>query len=321
MINIGLIGAGKHSLANHAPALAQLAREHVEEIILTAVCDLDIERAEAARVKFGFQHSCGTVSALAKFPLNAILIILPTSATMPVMRQLMPLKIPLLIEKPIGETASDARGVTAAASTAQAPIMVSMNRRFDPGARLAAAWIKEHGPLRAVRGSMLRAWRTEPEFVWATGIHLIDLLWSLAGPLVPAEGAARRITAAGGSGIVACLTGAGGTVATAEIFPCAGRIQECLQLIGDEYCIDCYLGSVGPWRVELYRKDRLERTETMPPDQPAYIRNGAYNETAEFINSLLEQRPLSGPSPADVLPATELAFRLHAIATDKQEIL
>lgn len=320
MLNIGLIGAGRHSTANHAPALARLAREHAGEIVLTVVCDLDKDRAETARSKFGFQHSCGTVSALEKFPLDAALIILPATAILTVMHQLLPRKIPLLIEKPIGVTVCGARELVAAASAARAPIMVSMNRRFDPGVRLAAAWRQEHGPLRSVCGSMLRARRTEPEFVWATGIHLVDLLWSLAGPLVLAEGAARRVPIAEGSGVAACLTGAGDAVVTAELVPCAGRVQECLRLIGDEYCIDCCTGSVHPWRVELYKADRLERVEAMPPDQPKHICNGTYDETAAFLNALLEQRPLPGPSPADVLPAAELAFRLHAIASGEPEV-
>lgn len=315
MVNIGLIGAGAHSVAYHAPALERLAREHAGKITLTVVCDLDKDRAEAARAKFGFQHSCDTVSALEKLPLDAALIIVPAKAILTVMRQLLPRKVPLLIEKPIGVTAGGARELVAEVSADRAPIMVSMNRRFDPGVRLAAAWRQEHGPLRSVYGSMLRTRRTESDFVWSTGIHLVDLLWSLAGPLVLADGAARRVPTAGGSGVAACLTGVGGAAVTAELVPCAGRVQECLQLIGDEYCIDCCTGSVQPWRVELHKADRLERMEAMPPDQPEYIRNGTYDETAAFVSAAREQRPLPGPSPADVLPAAELAFRLHAIAT------
>ncbi|MBU0716296.1 MAG: Gfo/Idh/MocA family oxidoreductase [Verrucomicrobia bacterium] len=314
MLNIGLIGAGAHSVAYHAPALARLAREHAGEITLMAVCDLDKDCAETACAKFGFQHSCRTVAALEKLPLDAALIIVPATAILTVMRQLLPRKIPLLIEKPIGVTVRGARELVAAASASRVPIMVSMNRRFDPGVRLAAAWRQEQGPLRSICGSMLRTKRTEPEFVWSTGIHLVDLLWSLAGPLVLAENAARRVPIVGGSGVSACLTGAGGAVVMVELVPCAGRVQECLQLIGDEYCINCCTGSVHPWRVELYKADRLERMEAMPPDQPEYIRNGTYDETAAFVNALRAQCPLPAPSPADVLPGVELADRLHQVA-------
>ena len=54
-IRLALIGAGSHCRGNHAPAMAQYAREHPDRLELVAVCDLQREKAEAFAETFGFR--------------------------------------------------------------------------------------------------------------------------------------------------------------------------------------------------------------------------------------------------------------------------
>src|SRR5690606_38933294 len=46
-IRIGLVGAGKHAYRNLLPAL------HYLPVTLTAICDLDLERAQSAAREYG----------------------------------------------------------------------------------------------------------------------------------------------------------------------------------------------------------------------------------------------------------------------------
>ncbi len=316
MVHVALIGAGGHSSLFHQPALARVARERPDQVALVAVCDRRPERAEAARVRYGFQHACGEVSELfARWRIDAVVAVVPVPAIVELTLELLPRGIPLLIEKPLGVGLEQTRTLAAAVRAAGARVQVSLNRRFDPGVRRAMARVRETGPLRFVRGFMLRPNRREPEFIWSTGIHLIDLLRHAAGPLTLGEGQARRIGMPAAPGVTAALTGAGGLPVTLDLIPCAGRRLEGLQLIGEGFQADVHTGTGHPWRVEWTRVgSACQVVESSPGDEPEFVGNGAYHEAAEFLDAVAAGRPLPAPSPDDVLPGAELADRLQAVA-------
>jgi myo-inositol 2-dehydrogenase / D-chiro-inositol 1-dehydrogenase len=54
MIRLGLIGCGAHSESGHAIPFARYKAAHPDEILLAAVCDLQIERAREFVRKYGF---------------------------------------------------------------------------------------------------------------------------------------------------------------------------------------------------------------------------------------------------------------------------
>lgn len=47
MIRVGILGAGRHSTAAHGPALKILQSRRPDQIKLSAVCDLNLARAES----------------------------------------------------------------------------------------------------------------------------------------------------------------------------------------------------------------------------------------------------------------------------------
>ena len=57
VMRILVIGAGPASVAMHLPVLARLQARG--DMTLAAVCDLQRERAAAARQQFGFQEDTG----------------------------------------------------------------------------------------------------------------------------------------------------------------------------------------------------------------------------------------------------------------------
>ena len=112
-------------------------------------------------------------------------------------RELIPLGVPLLVEKPPGTSAAEARELARLAATHATPVMVALNRRFYSVLRRA---------LDAVGGreALTRAsveWSEDPEkmaraghpaevlarLVFANSLHGLDLLTWLAGPLADAS--------------------------------------------------------------------------------------------------------------------------------------
>jgi predicted dehydrogenase len=310
MIRVALIGAGDHSRTHHAPALADFQRSHPGAIRI-AVCDRDEARAREAQRQFDFEeHFTDADDLRARFQPDAALLITPVPITLSMVRKFLPDAIPLLIEKPLGVNIEEARLLAEAVMEAAVPAMVSLNRRFDPGFAIARKWLAEQGPLRVVHGNMLRVRRAEPQFVWSTGIHLLDLLCVVGRPMKPLTtvGSVR----ASGADIwrLARLDAAEGPAVSIQIMPNCGKMEESLRLAGDAYCADLWTGTSHPWRVQCYLEGELVLDEQAPADQPLHIRSGSSSETEGFLQAVLGGAPLPGPTVADALASSQVAAAL-----------
>lgn len=316
MMNVVVIGAGPHCTTQHAPALVHFRERHPDKINLSAICDLNADRAERAREAFGFEKSFTSVGEmLAQVEVHAVVAVLPHTGTLSMLEEFMRRGIPLVMEKPLGANLAEARSIAQAVERHNAHVMVSLNRRFDPGLLIATDWLKSRGPIRYLVGSMLRVKRTEPDFIWGTGIHLLDAMVSVAGPLKLAHDAATALKRPGGFGCIASLSGEDGLVAVAEILPVSGREEERLRIVGDDYCVDVWTGSAQLWSVRGYQGGELALENSGTPDESLDLQNGTFNETEALLLAALEGRPLSAPSVMDALHATELAAQLQDHST------
>jgi predicted dehydrogenase len=184
-LRIAVIGAGNHFSLHHGNVLKLYAAAHPGELDLSAVCDLDAGKAGEYAKQFGFARTYTDYRTMLEDErLDAIVALTPVHATAAVATDLLPRGIPLLIEKPTGESAADTRRLLAMARKRGAPHMVSFNRRSIPAIVRAREWLAQQGPRRAPRlvvGRMLRPDRTDLEFVTETAIHLIDTVPSFTG--------------------------------------------------------------------------------------------------------------------------------------------
>lgn len=306
MISVALVGAGNHSRGCHMPALRRYADAHAGAVRLAAVVDIDRAKAERARADFGFERAFGSIEDLdAAGPVDAFILVMPVPLIVPVAMRLLDRGIPMLVEKPLGRDLSESESLAAAVETRKAPVMVSMNRRFQPCVRIVSEWLSRQGPVRYVRGTMLRYRRTEADFPWSTGIHVLDLMCSLVGPLEAGEGSVMR--AGADSGWCVPLRGPHGCAGWVEILPRSGRAEETVRMTGDDWCADLSIDCVQPWRVETLRCGKLDISRCADPQEPLDVRNGSYGETCAFLGAVRSGTALPGPSPADVLPASRLA--------------
>jgi predicted dehydrogenase len=182
---IAVIGAGSHSALHHGSALRSYAALHPGEIELTAVCDLDEARAKEYAARFGFSRTYADFRAMiGRERPDGLVAITPMTHTAAIVEELLGFGIPLVIEKPPGESSADTQRLLEAAEKHGTPHLVSFNRRFIPAMVRAREWIDAGGAAKAPRlvvARMLRHARRELGFPVETGIHLVDTVISLLG--------------------------------------------------------------------------------------------------------------------------------------------
>jgi predicted dehydrogenase len=178
-LRIAHVGAGEWSRHAHGPTLRRLAQQSV--ISLELICDLQIEHARQFRDLFEYRLASDNINeSLDQVRPDAIVCSVQPSATAELVRSLLPLGIPLFIEKPPGVSLVEASSLAAASVAAGAFAFVAFNRRFMPSIMRLKEWSISH-PIRFARAEMLRTNRLEPDFAINTGIHSLDTIRFLMG--------------------------------------------------------------------------------------------------------------------------------------------
>lgn len=176
---IAHVGAGAWSGYAHGPALQRLAQQSI--VSLELICDLQIERAHAFRDEFHYRLASDNIhEMLGEARPDAIVCTVQPTATAELAKSLLPLRIPLFIEKPPGVSLAEASSLASASIAAGAFTFVAFNRRAIPSIVQLREWAMRH-PVRFARVEMLRTNRLEPEFVTGTGIHVFDAIRFLMG--------------------------------------------------------------------------------------------------------------------------------------------
>ncbi|NLG49979.1 MAG: Gfo/Idh/MocA family oxidoreductase [Chloroflexi bacterium] len=312
MLKIVVLGAGSHSQANHLPALARYHSLHPDQVELAALCDLRGDLAVAMAGKYGFARAYTDLDEMLRQEQpDGCIAVTPVSATLDLASRIIGAGVPLLMEKPLGANIAQAREIINMVGVSGARVMVSMNRRFSPALRAARACAGERH-IVYLRASIQRHHRAEPTFLWETAIHPLDAMRSVAGDVAEFSAEVRHVGAA--AWYVAQLAFETGTLGILEVLPTTGGLVETYDLFGDNYRASAQVVENAPVRVRCWEGDRLALDEEPARDEPAFVRNGAYDETVEFITALRENRQ-PHPSPAEVLQSVEL---LHAIAQNCQ---
>jgi len=305
-----LIGAGSHSRSQHAPALARLAQERPGMVTLAAVCDLNRERAEATAQQFGFARACTDMHAMmAQAAPDGCVVVMPIERIVPVARELLRYRVPLLVEKPPGRTAAECAALHEAAVAAGVPVQVSVNRRFQPYLARALAWARAQGPLHLVSAFMLRSRRRERNFITDTAIHVIDALRHIGGEVTALRLRGGRGQEHGQVWFAATLEFASGLAGILLVHPDCGVVAERYLLHGESFTAEVQLGPLCPYELRCCRDNRDEVRESLPADAPALQASGVYEETCAFVEAIRAGRP-PRPSLDEVAPSLALAEQI-----------
>ncbi len=299
-LKLMVLGAGPHGRGFHMPALARYRRMKPGRIASVLVCDLNPGRAVSAARAHGFEETASDLDAvLDDWRPDAAMVLTPVRATLPVSRQVIEAGIAALVEKPPGATVAEAEELFALSLRAAAPVMVSMNRRFDPVLQSAMNRMEGRTPAY-LRVTFARENRTEDNFLTGTALHGIDALRMLGGDIVEESLRWRVATFRFVSGAVGCF----------EILPACGANAERYEISGN--------GFHGVAKTCFYDDGELRWTESgSRPEleihrapRPAWELDGTMAETVEFIDAVVAENRAPRPSPADVIQSVHIAHRL-----------
>jgi len=181
------IGAGGIVRDAHLPAYKKAGFQVV------AITDLDRRKAEVVAKDFGIPKVLEGIEEAAKYAQgNAVFdIAVPAPALLQVLRQL-PDRAAVLLQKPMGETLSEARSILEMCRTKQFTAAVNFQLRFAPN-MLAARRLGESGALGKVHDMEVKVSVMTPWHLWDFlqkaprieilyhSIHYVDLVRSWFG--------------------------------------------------------------------------------------------------------------------------------------------
>lgn len=176
---IVLIGAGKWMRSHHLPVVRRLEDQGILEIagIWNRTKRTAVELAEEYQVSRVYD-SLNEVTDDAS--LDGAVVCVSREAVYGVVARMRNRALPLLVEKPPGNSSEEGRRL---AELIGDRAIVGFNRRYAPVVERFRTIALENSPVHYVDCQFTRTLRTDPRFVSETGIHGINLLEWLLGPV------------------------------------------------------------------------------------------------------------------------------------------
>ena len=155
-LRIAHVGAGRWSRYAHGPALQRLAERSV--VSLELICDLQIERAHEFRDLFHYRLASDNIhEMLSEARPDAIVCTVQPSATAELVRSLLPLRIPLFIEKPPGVSVVEATSLALeSVATGALPMLRSTVLVPPPSIVRLKQWTRRTAAIRFARAETPR---------------------------------------------------------------------------------------------------------------------------------------------------------------------
>lgn len=177
-MNVAIVGCGAILYLGHGPALLRYREKH-REVRLYACCDINRRAGLQAKERFGAEKFYDSLDQLLADPkVDCVILCLPTRGITTAALKIIRRRIPVLIEKPPGNSVDEAVQLQRTLEKYQVYHEVALNRRSMPLVNQFKEML-DGKRLRYLRLDMYRCRRQEPNF-HETAIHGVDLLRYLA---------------------------------------------------------------------------------------------------------------------------------------------
>src|SRR6056297_1915099 len=225
-VRVALVGLGGHGRT------IQGAAEAAPGLEVVAVFDPDAEEAALAAERFGCEAATSYEELVARGDLDAVSLCSPNFVHRAQAEAAFAAGLDAFVEKPIANTVADARAMVEAAERSGRVLLVGHNMRFGEAVRWGRSML-DAGRLGEVvsvefhfsSDTALRlpdaSWRLRPEQcpllpMMQLGIHGIDLVHCLLGPIRSVFARARAVTTSEGAvdNVVASFSLEGGALGT-----------------------------------------------------------------------------------------------------------
>ena len=189
---VAVVGAG-YVASFHLEVLAG-----IPEVEVAAVCDPDLDRAQAAARQWNVPRAVATVEELAGSAVDVAHVLTPPNLHVPVARQLLELGIGVLVEKPLALSSAEARELQALADQRGLPLGVNHNNVWHPAFARLLSHVRagrigrvEHVriclsvPLAQLEAGDFSHWmfRSPENIVFEQAPHPLSQLHALVGPV------------------------------------------------------------------------------------------------------------------------------------------
>ena len=172
-LRVGVVGVG-HLGRHHARILAE--RPDVE---LVAVADIDAARARTVAGRSGCRAESRAAALMEH--VDAVMVAVPTEAHREVAEPFLERGIPVLVEKPIAASLTDADALVAAASAAGTLLAVGHTERYNPAVAVARPLITAPRFIEVHRLAQFPDRSLDVDVVFDVMIHDLDLVLDLCG--------------------------------------------------------------------------------------------------------------------------------------------
>ncbi len=285
IINLAFIGTGNWARRHHFPSLAaiQAMENDAYTLNLGGITSLDLNVAQDVADQYGFEKVYSDIDALLADPdVNAIAIAVTPEAAKLVITQAVQKKVPIFSEKPPGISTADAQFLS---ETVTVPNVVAFNRRFIPLNQTFRNIVADMTDITFIEGSFYRHERLDDTFMVGTGIHWINFVEFLLGPITGVttkrwqnpqnDSWLRTGTITFGNGVSGLL----------KFFPCTGSDFERVEIHSNAQ--SAYLegpSSTVPGRIIIERGAEKRVIEQAEPLLPEDIRIGIVGEYQAFFD-------------------------------------
>lgn len=187
MIRLGIIGCGNIA-AHHVKALTAQP-----DVKIVALCNRTLPKAEAMGAQFpGAKIFSDHRKLLKAGGVDALGVFVSVDQIASVTLDCLDAKVPLFVEKPIGQDPGESRKLVEKAKKTGSPVMVALNRRFIGPIAKAKAVMAKHGGFTAVlvkgheRYDVVKGLNRYTDaqlerWIYLNSIHVIDLLRFFGG--------------------------------------------------------------------------------------------------------------------------------------------
>ena len=259
-IRVAVVGAGEWSRQYHLPSLKALAGEIPLEI--AGIWNQNAETAALAARQFGIGRVYPTLEALAQDEhLDCFVVIVNSSATAEIVHRLAARQLPIFTEKPPGKSYQQALML---AERVQVANVVAFNRRYMPINRRFKQLADDIDDAFFAECHFYRNERHYDHFIVETGIHGINFMEYLCGPICRVDTDTARQPDSASNIWISAVTFASGMRGLFKFFPCCGSSVERYEIHGRRssiylHCPQSYT-SDHPGKIDIHEGGKLITT-------------------------------------------------------------
>lgn len=232
-IRLAFIGTGGWAQRYHLPSLDYIRHQKAtgRELQLRGIYGLDHDEALTLGQKYGFDRVYASLDELIRDKdVDVVAMAITPSAVHDVLIQVLGKNVPIFTEKPPGADFHQAQEL---AQLVRVINVVGFNRRYNSLNNAFKEHLSKLSGITSVRGAMYRINRTEDHFILHTGIHLVNLMEYLFGPIRTVRNEKTVDAATGGTNYLAHLAFESGQAAQLLFAPCSEKHWEGIEVVAE----------------------------------------------------------------------------------------